>query len=235
VNASRAIIFSGAGLVGAATAATSAVSLYQLAEVCGIPWVLPAALPIAMDVGAAVGAIAWITQSGAIRAWGRGIAIAALIGTLAGNAVQHAIASGLLAVDLGLVLSVGASFPATLWAVFHLTALMTQRDRKKKADATPKQRAPRTVTPNPSREPATNEDAAETTSELKTPDDLGSRRASSEERLTWFLKWSSNNPGASEAEENAAFRAEFINPKTGEPISDPSIRRTKAQARERAS
>lgn len=225
MNASRAIIFSGAGLVGAATAATSAVSLYQLAEVCGIPWVLPAALPIAMDVGAAVGAIAWITQSGQIRAWGRGIAIAALIGTLAGNAVQHAIASSLLHVDLGLVLSVGASFPATLWAVFHLTALMTQRDRAKKTVSTPKQRAPRTVTSNPSPEPATNEEPLPAAA----PDDLGSRRATSEDRVAWFLEWSAANPDASEMEQNAALKARF---KT---ISDPTVRRTKAKARGLAS
>lgn len=226
MNASRAIIFGGAGLVGAATAATSAVSLYQLAEVCGIPWVLPAALPIAMDVGAAVGAIAWITQSGQIRAWGRGIAIAALIGTLAGNAVQHAIASNLLHVDLGLVLAVGASFPATLWAVFHLTALMTQRDRKKKADSTPKQRAPRTVTVNSSPEPATNISAESPTPEVG---DLASRQSGRAEMVAFFVEWSKQNPDSSPEEENAAIKCRAS--ELGRSISDPTVRRVKRDAR----
>jgi hypothetical protein len=123
---SRHLVLAGAGLVGVSTAATSAVSLYELARLCGIPGPLAAALPIALDAGAAVAALVWITERGELRSWGRGIALAALVGTVLGNGVQHAIASGLLAVTLPLVLTVGATIPACLWAVVHLSALMVR-------------------------------------------------------------------------------------------------------------
>lgn len=119
----RQLVLAGAGLVGAATTATSAYSLYELAQACGIPGVLAAALPIALDVSAAVAALVWITEPDPLRRWGRAIAIAALVGSLAGNGVQHAIASGLLAVSLPLVLVVGAAIPASLWATVHLAAM----------------------------------------------------------------------------------------------------------------
>ena len=119
----RWVVLTGAGLVGLATATTSAVTLYRLAQSVHIPG--PASLPIALDVGAAVAAVAWITQTGPPRAWGRAIAIGALAGTLACNGVQHAIAAGLLQVELPLVLAVGSAIPAMLWCVAHLAALMT--------------------------------------------------------------------------------------------------------------
>lgn len=122
----RRLVLVGAGLVGASTAATSAVSLYSLAVLCGIPAPLAAALPIALDAGAGVAALVWITERGELRTWGRGVAVAALVATLAGNGVQHAITSGLLAVTLPLVLLVGACIPAMLWAVVHLSALMAR-------------------------------------------------------------------------------------------------------------
>lgn len=122
----RHLVLGGASLVGAATAATSAVSLFQLAELCGIPAPLAAALPIALDAGAGVAALVWITERGELRTWGRGVAVAALVATLAGNGVQHAITSGLLTVTLPLVLAVGACIPAMLFACVHLAALMAR-------------------------------------------------------------------------------------------------------------
>jgi hypothetical protein len=120
----RHIVFAGTGLVGAAAATTSALSLYELAATCGIPEPYSAALPIALDVGAAVASLAWITETGTVRTWARFVAVAALAGTVAGNGVQHAITAGLLPVSLLLVLLVGASIPAMLFAAVHLAALM---------------------------------------------------------------------------------------------------------------
>ncbi|HWG98712.1 MAG TPA: hypothetical protein VNV66_05185 [Pilimelia sp.] len=113
-------------MVGASTAAVSAASLYELAQACGIPGPLAAALPIALDAGAAVAALVWVTERGGLRRWGRGIALAALGATLAGNGAAHAITTGYLTVTLPLVLAVGACIPAMLFATVHLAALMTQ-------------------------------------------------------------------------------------------------------------
>jgi len=151
----RHLVFAGAGVVGAATAATSSVTLFELALVCkiGATWSpLAAALPIALDAGAAVGALAWITERGPVREWGRGIAIGALVGSLAGNALEHAITAGLLAVTLPVVLAVGASIPAMLWATMHLAALMRAPAPAVRVNRAPKRgtqptRAPKTPMP----------------------------------------------------------------------------------------
>lgn len=132
----RHLVLGGATLVGVATAAVSFASLYDLARLCGIPEGLAAALPIALDAGAAVATLVWITERGELRKWGAGIAITALLGTLAGNALSHAVAGELLFVNaagkvdnLWLVLAVGAVIPAMLAAVVHLAALMARGDR----------------------------------------------------------------------------------------------------------
>lgn len=150
----RQVVFAGTGLVGAAAATTSALSLYDLASSCGIPEPYSAALPIALDVGAAVASLAWITESGTVRTWARFVAVAALAGTVAGNGVQHAITAGLLPVSLLLVLLVGASIPAMLFAAVHLAALMMKpatrsigRKAPVKAPVVPQQR---TLPPPPS-------------------------------------------------------------------------------------
>lgn len=122
----RHAVFAGAALVALATAATSAVSLYRLAEQCAIVGPLAASLPIALDAGAGVGALAWITERDQIRTWGRGIAVGALVASLAANGMQHAITAGMLRPTLFVVLAVGASIPAALWAVVHLAALMVR-------------------------------------------------------------------------------------------------------------
>lgn len=122
----RHLVLGGAGIVGVATAATSAYSLFKLAQLCGIPGPLAAALPIALDASAAVAALVWITEKNDLRRWGRAIAIAALGGSLAGNGVQHALTAGLLPLSLPLVLAVGATIPASLWATVHLAAMTVQ-------------------------------------------------------------------------------------------------------------
>ena len=126
----RNVVVAGAGLVGVAAAITSSVTLFDLAEVCGISAPFAAALPIALDVGAAVGSLSWINESGTIRNWGRGIATAGLVGTIVGNSIQHAITAGKFHPSLSLILVVGACVPAMLWAVIHLVALMYLASRK---------------------------------------------------------------------------------------------------------
>lgn len=122
----RELVLAGAGLVGAATAATSAVSLYGIAVKCGIPEPWAAANPIALDAGAGVAALAWITEQGERRRWGRLAAIGALVASLAENGIDHAITSNLLEVNLWLVLAVSGCIPAMLFACVHLAALMAR-------------------------------------------------------------------------------------------------------------
>lgn len=125
----RELVLSGAAIVAAATAATSAVSLYALGVATSIPEPFAAALPIALDVGAGVGALVWITERGELRAWGRGVSVAALVASLTGNGAEGALAAGMLTPDLWLVLAVRASIPAVLFAVIHLAALMARPAR----------------------------------------------------------------------------------------------------------
>jgi hypothetical protein len=122
----RHLVLIGAILVGVSTAATSAVSLYSLAMACGIPRILAAALPIALDAGAAVATLLWITERNEVRAWGRGIAVTALVGTLAGNGLAHAVDKQAIHVGLPLILIVGACIPAMLGSTVHLAALMAR-------------------------------------------------------------------------------------------------------------
>lgn len=143
----RHLVLAGAALVGAATAATSAVALYDLAARCGIPEPFAAALPIALDVGAAVGALAWIAERDQVQRWGRGVAIGGLVGTLAGNALDHALVAGLLQPTLPLVLVVGAAIPAMLWSVAHLAALMCARPAGRAPTRTPAPRKSRAARP----------------------------------------------------------------------------------------
>lgn len=129
----RHVVMAGAGLVGLATAATSAVSLYGLAVMCGIPELLAAALPIALDAGAAVAALIWVTEQGALRKWGRAVALVALVATLAGNGVAHiyTIEGGRPPIEV--VLAVGACIPAMLFAVIHLAALVAREPTRSAA------------------------------------------------------------------------------------------------------
>lgn len=149
----RPAVYTLTGLVGFATAAVSTVSLYRLAVDCSFDWWLAPALPIALDAGATVGALAWITERGPARAWGRTIAVAALIESLAGNGIQHAIEAQKMRPTLALVLAVGATIPATLWAVIHLAALMStkappaRRSRKLGGISPPATKTPTPIAP----------------------------------------------------------------------------------------
>lgn len=173
----RRVVLTGAALVGVSTAATSAVSLFELAVLCGIPSPLAAALPIALDAGAGVAALVWITERGELRAWGRGVAIVALAATVAGNGLAHAITAGLVAVTLPLVLTVGACIPAMLFACVHLVALMTRPAPTVKATARP--RPEKRFAP-------TVADVVEAAPEPETaPTELASKQAASGAAIDW--------------------------------------------------
>lgn len=178
----RHLVLAGAAIVGAATAATSAVSLYELAVMCGIPAPLAAALPIALDAGAAVAALVWITERGELRSWGRGIALAALTATLVGNGLAHAITAGLLTVTLPLVLAVGACIPGMLFACVHLAALMAQPAARNGNVAAPRAAAakPRITAPGTGT-------VAEQVAVVETepPTELASKQAASGAAIDW--------------------------------------------------
>jgi hypothetical protein len=147
-SVTRRVVLGGAAVVGVSTAATSAVSLYGLARLCGIPEYLAAALPIALDAGAAVAALVWVTEQGALRKWGCGVALAGLIATLGGNAASH-IYTEHDKPPMWLILCVGASIPAMLFAVVHLSAMLIRPPTKKTGKATDPRPA-RTSSPSPS-------------------------------------------------------------------------------------
>lgn len=122
----RECTLAGAGIVGAVCAAVSSVLLYRLAVSCSFDWWLAPSLPIALDVGGTVGALAWIGGQDQVRRWGRALALGALLGSLVGNGLQHAIEARMIAPGLPLILAVGAAIPVVLWAVVHLAALMSR-------------------------------------------------------------------------------------------------------------
>lgn len=206
----RAAVYTGAALVGAATAVTSAVSLYRLAQYCAIDGWLAAALPIALDAGAVVGALAWITERGQVRVWGRGIAVGALVASLLGNGLEHAVAAGLLRPTLPLILVVGAAIPAALWACVHLAALMSTKPSPGRVRSSKKlggDSAPGTTTPTPPK-----------------PTALVSPRSGRDERVEWLVA----RPAESYAKEIAAVCERFG-------VSDSTAKRIRRVARGRES
>lgn len=171
----RHIVIGGGAIVGVATFAVSSVSLYALAVECGIPEPLAAGLPIALDVGAIVGALAWITERDERRKWGRVLAVGALALSLAGNGLAHAIAIDLVRVSLPLVLAVGASIPLVLFGVIHLAALMAKEPAvaMKSKPAPKKQKA----APSPGSTPAAEPAAADPTEKADEQPTVGKRAA----------------------------------------------------------
>jgi hypothetical protein len=107
-----------------AAIAGSSVTWYALALRCGFPPGLAAVPTIALDVGGIVFGRNWIFGgTRQLRKWGAITTILAVGLSVAGNGAEHAIAAGLMAVDLWLVVAVGAVPPAVLFAVAHQLAL----------------------------------------------------------------------------------------------------------------
>jgi hypothetical protein len=134
----RHLVLVGASLIGVSTAAVSAVSLYSLAMACAIPRGLAAALPIALDAGAAVATVVWVTETGTLRKLGRLVALAALFGTLAGNTLSHLVTADVIAErNLWLIIGVSPIIPAMLAATAHLLALMFRAEETPARKAAP--------------------------------------------------------------------------------------------------
>lgn len=128
-------------IVGATCLLVSAYYLWRLALLTGMPTWLAWSLPVALDVAAAGAAFYWVTGRKATRKWGRGIALSALAGTLAGNALSHLITFGLMKVSPWLVIGLGTVYPAAAWGMIHLV-LVYRAEQASRATST-KPRSPR--------------------------------------------------------------------------------------------
>jgi hypothetical protein len=107
-----------------AAIAGSSITWYALALRCSFPQGLAAVPTIALDLGGLVYGRNWIRGSTwRLRRWGRITTILAVLISVAGNGIEHAIAAGLFPVDLWLVLAVGAVPAAALFAIAHQFAL----------------------------------------------------------------------------------------------------------------
>ncbi len=112
-------------VVGATVLLVSAYYLLRLAVLVHMPGWLAWSLPVALDAGAAGATLCWVSARGATaRAWGRALALGALVASLAGNALSHLIEADLIRVTPLLVILIGAVYPAMLWAMVHLALVL---------------------------------------------------------------------------------------------------------------
>ena len=123
VKSVTAAQWAAAGIITAALAGSS-WAWYGLALRTGFPHGLAAVPTIALDLGALYYGRNWITgRTAALRRWGLVTTVAAVVISIGGNSVEHAIAAGFLAVTLPLALAVGAIPPVTAFAAAHQWAL----------------------------------------------------------------------------------------------------------------
>ncbi len=113
--------------VSATSAAISSFSgLHSLALATGWhPWVA-SLFPLTIDAWAMTATRVWLagsTRSARARDFARRCAVAAILFSVAGNAVWHLIGAHLLGVGWAVVLAVGAVPPVVLGLVSHLAAL----------------------------------------------------------------------------------------------------------------
>lgn len=132
---------------GMAVAATSAAvasfsGLRGLASVAGWPEHLSWLLPVTVDAYAMTSTRLWLagrTRRRGARRFAAANAFGAIAGSVAGNAVYHAVSTGLIAVSWPIVVSVGAVPAAVLGLIAHLHALHSGTDR---ADVPESERRP---------------------------------------------------------------------------------------------
>lgn len=119
-------MLAGLGVVALAAAVMSFASLQQLGERAGFPPVLAALLPLAIDAKAVVATRAWLSRRTPDRArrYARGLALAAVALSVAGNAGEHAMTAYALATPWWVVVTVSAVPPIALAATAHLAALL---------------------------------------------------------------------------------------------------------------
>ncbi|MFC7481488.1 DUF2637 domain-containing protein [Luedemannella flava] len=125
----------GLGLaVSAISAATSSFDgLRSLAVAAGWPlWQAPL-LPLAVDSFALAAVRVWLsgrTRSQRAEGFARAASVAAVALSLAGNAVWHLVAAGLVPVRWPVVLAVGAVPPVVLFLVGHLATARMKVDER---------------------------------------------------------------------------------------------------------
>lgn len=118
-------------VVAAAAVVLSFTTLRDLARACGYSANTAWLLPVVIDAGAAGGALAWLSRSGA-TSYGRTLALTLLTVSVAGNALGHGLAAAqdvtIAAVQASwlVVVVVSAIAPAVLGAIVHLAMLVAR-------------------------------------------------------------------------------------------------------------
>lgn len=112
-------------IVAGAAAVLSFTALRDLAVACGFAKSLAWLLPVTIDAGAAVGCLVWLGQiqstEDRARRFARALTWSLLVGSVAGNAVVHALAA---TDNWWLAVVVSAVPPAVLGSVVHLAVLL---------------------------------------------------------------------------------------------------------------
>ncbi|MCI3276253.1 DUF2637 domain-containing protein [Streptomyces cylindrosporus] len=155
------LLYAGMGAVGLAAAASSYAALQDLAVRTGWwPW-LSWLLPLTTDAYAMTAVRVWLghsTRNAKARAWAKANAIGAIVLSVAGNAVDHAIASHVIAMSWPLIVAVSAIPPVVLGLLVHMAHLRTQPPADTPATTPVQQTLPPAPTapppPNPPAPPA---------------------------------------------------------------------------------
>ncbi|MGK5544497.1 DUF2637 domain-containing protein [Streptomyces sp. URMC 127] len=119
----------GMGAVGLAAAASSYAALQDLAlRTSWWPW-LSWLLPVTVDAYALTAVRVWLgrsTRNRTARAWAKANAIGGIGLSVAGNAVDHAAAAGVIPVSWPLIVAVSAIPPVVLGLLVHMAHLRHQ-------------------------------------------------------------------------------------------------------------
>jgi DNA-binding transcriptional ArsR family regulator len=119
------LTLAGLGIVALAAAATSFSTLAELAHDAGWSRIVSPALPVIVDVLAAVSTRAWLSGPAGVRPLARRTAVLAIVVSVLGNAAAHLIAAGLLRPGIALVITVAMTPPIALGVVAHLAASLS--------------------------------------------------------------------------------------------------------------
>lgn len=120
------LLATGMTLVGLAAAASSFSGLFDLARRTGWLLWLCALLPLTVDAYAMTATRVWLAKSTCnayARRWAKANAIGAITVSVAGNAVDHAVAAGVFRMVWPLVVAVSAIPPIVLGLLVHMAHL----------------------------------------------------------------------------------------------------------------
>lgn len=123
-------IWIGVIIVAGAAAVLSFAALRDLALMCGFGRRLAWLLPVAIDVGTALGSLVWLGRWAPVpaRRYARGLALTLLSGSVAGNALGHGLAAYSARPHWLVVVAVSAVAPVVLACVVHLAVRVGQRE-----------------------------------------------------------------------------------------------------------